>query len=487
MTIRSRLLLGFFTLILIFIGVVFINQRLSEQVIKNTNYLNNSETVIRNSNHLHKEMIEMQSGFRGFLLTNQKSFLSSYYSGLQTLPKHIKAQEVLLSSPEQRQRLDSIKYLHKEWVDYADSLINAKRDTKQEATQRYRRLFDNKLRMEVGKKLNDRIREVFQKFDNYEYELRLKRRDVLYTSISSTEKISLGLTLFSIIIVLLTSFFIIRTISTRISKMVAFSERIARGEFIKLDDHGRDELSSLIRSLNRMSETLNENFKELNKKNKELDEFGYVVSHDLKAPLRGIINTVSWIEEDHKDELSREVSDRLNAIKGRADRLENMINGLLEYARIGKVNRAPEHVDINEIINDLRSIFGTQPVTWIIQGIPITAKVDKIRLEQVFSNLISNAIKHNTSAAPVVSIHGVETEEYYRFSVTDNGPGIEQHYQEKIFMIFQTLQERDAFESTGVGLAIVKKIIEDQKGSIYVKSDPGKGSTFTFTWPKLNQ
>ncbi|MBL7931812.1 MAG: CHASE3 domain-containing protein [Bacteroidia bacterium] len=485
MKIRSRLLLGFLTLVIVFITVVVINKRLSEQVVKNTNYLNNSETVIRNSNRLHKEIIEMQSAFRGFLLTNQESFLSSYFTGLKSVPLLLSEQRTLISSRIQGNRLDSIVFLHKEWLSYSDSLITAKRDTLKEANSRYSRLFNSKLKMEVGKKLNDKIRGVFQRFDNYEYELRLQRRSALYTSVHFTENVSLALTIFSILIALVTGFFVIRTITSRISKMVDLSHRISKGQFITLQDDNRDELSSLVNSLNSMSETLSANFRELSKKNNELDEFAYVVSHDLKAPLRGIINIISWIEEDNKDEVTPEIQERLNLIKGRADRLEKMINGLLEYARVGKTGKEIVELNLQKMIEELRELLGNKRSTWVIRGIPETIMTDKLHLEQVFSNLLSNALKHNNSAAPVITIHGTETESYYRFSISDNGPGIDRKYQDKIFIIFHTLQERDAFESTGVGLAIVKKIIEDQKGTITVKSEPGNGSTFIFTWPKF--
>lgn len=485
MKIRSLLLLGFLTLILVFIVVVVINKRLSEKIVTNTNYLNNSENVIRNSNRLHKEIIEMQSAFRGFLLTSQENFLSSYYTGLESVPNILAEQRSLVFSQKQGMRLDSIDLLHKEWIQYSDSLITAKRDTIETTNSIYNRLLNSKLKMEVGKKLNDKIRGVFQRFDNHEYELRMQRRSALYSSIHFTEKTSFVLTIFSILIALATGFFVIKTITSRISKMVDLSHRISKGQFITLQDKSRDELSSLVNSLNSMSETLNENFLELNKKNRELDEFAYVVSHDLKAPLRGIINIISWIEEDNANDVTPEIRERLNLIKGRADRLENMINGLLEYARIGKTGKEVSEFNLAKMIEELIELLGHKRATWVVKGIPEKIKTDKLHLEQVFSNLMSNSIKHNSSNSPVVTIHGTETESHYRFSISDNGPGIEKKYQDKIFIIFHTLQERDAFESTGVGLAIVKKIIDDQKGTITVKSEVGNGATFIFTWPKL--
>lgn len=484
MSIRYQLIIGFSFIILIFTLVFFVNQRLSQEVLTATTYLNNSEAVIRNSNVTHKEILEMQSGFRGYLLTSQESFLTPFYDGLKSLPLLLTEQKRLLSTQSQILKLDSIVSLHKEWVLYADSLISAKRDTLPESNLKYQKLFNTKLKMEVGKKLNDRITIMFASLDNHEYKLRLARRAMLQKSLSQTRVISIVLTVGCIIISFSLGFYFLRTITGRISKMVNFSERISRGEFISISDLKKDEVSRLIKSLNRMSETLNTNFKELKRKNDELDQFAYVVSHDLKTPLRGIKNIISWIEEDHPEQITPELSRNLELIKGRANRMEKMINGLLEYARIGRVKKKIGLVDINELLLDLKELLIPKNVILTIDKKLPKIKAEKVRLEQVFSNLISNAVKYNDKPYPEIKISFEERDHEYLFSVADNGPGIENQYLEKIFLIFQTLKERDAFESTGVGLAIVKKVIEDNNGTIDVDSEIGKGTTFYFTWPK---
>lgn len=485
MTIRFQLLIGFFTLIFVFVIVFFANQSLSQEVLTNTNYLNNSEAVIRNSNMLHKEMIEMQSGFRGFLLTNQEVFLQPYYEGLSSIPILFKEQRNLLSTVQQKKRLDSIYLLHKDWVEYSDSLIFTKKDTMPEAGIIYKKLFDNKLKMEVGKKLNDKIHAMFTMFDNYEYDIRQERRTALQKSIRTNRNISLFLLISTVCVGFISSIYFIRIITIRISKMVNLAERISLGNFITITDKKKDEFSKLVDSLNQMSETLNANFEELKKKNRELDQFAYVVSHDLKAPLRGISNIIAWLEEDHAKHITPEIDKNLILIKGRALRLENMINGLLEYARIEKSRKGPEPVNINSLIHELKELLVPPKVAmYIKQELPVI-NAEKIHIEQVFSNLISNAVKYNNSDNAVITIEYNDLNNNYEFSVSDNGPGIDKTYFDKIFEIFQTLQERDAFESTGVGLAIVKKIIEDNKGIIKVESNVGRGTKFIFTWPKI--
>lgn len=425
----------------------------------------------------------MQSSYRGYLLTDQENFLDRYYDGLRTIPPLIKAQKAIVSDKYQKKAIDSIVELHNTWIRYADSLITTKRDTLPAASLTYRRLFDENLRAQVGEHLIRKIREVFVEFDSFEYDLRSKRRAKLQKSIHDTWYVSLSCTILVIVMVLIGGIYFIRLIVNRISKMVNLAEKITTGDFVSIRDGRKDELGRLVSALNQMSETLEQNFRDLKQKNQELDQFAYVVSHDLKAPLRGISNIISWMEEDHAGQMDTPIVNNLDLIKGRALRLENMINGLLEYARIEKYKVGPQDVNLNDLVEDIRDLVVPEGVELHVDELPVI-HAERLHLHQVFSNLISNAFKHNKSEKPVVHIHYKDNGDFYEFTVSDNGPGIEKEYHEKIFVIFQTLQERDAFESTGVGLAIVKKIIEENKGSITVSSVLGKGTSFRFLWPK---
>ena len=484
MTIRLKLFIGFALLIFIFIINFVVNQRLSQEVITNTTYLSNSETVIRNSNLLHKNIIDMQSGFRGFLLTNQETFLVSYNEGIKTVPFLMSRQRSLILSSKQNQRLESIILLHAKWVEYANSLISAKKDTLPEARKKYQELFETQLKKGVGKKLNDEIKEKILAFDGDEYRLIQQRREALQRSIKETRRISLILMLFSITLALISSFYIVRIITTRISTMTDLAEEISKGNFKTIEDDKKDELKKLSDSLNEMSRTLDKNFKELTQKNKELDQFAYVVSHDLKASFMGIEKIIQWMEADHEREITPAVKKNIDLIRRRTNSLESMIDGLHEYARIGRAKKGLEKVDIKEMLNELTGLMVPSSFLVTIKGDMPIMVTERLRLEQVFNNLIGNAVKHNNKTDGKININCRELGDYYEFSVSDDGPGIEAEHYNKIFMIFQTLQARDAFESTGIGLAIVKKIVEEQKAIISVESELGKGTTFKFTWPK---
>ncbi len=222
---------------------------------------------------------------------------------------------------------------------------------------------------------------------------------------------------------------------------------------------------------------------DLEKKNKELDQFAYVVSHDLKAPLRAINNLSEWIYEDLGSDVSPDVKSNLSLLRGRVKRMESLINGILDYSRAGRIKAKVELVNVAELLKDIIESLAI-PAHYSINipdNLPYL-KTEKIALEQVFSNLISNAIKYNNSPEPRLEIEHKTIENQHQFCVKDNGPGIESEFFDKIFVIFQTLQSRDKVESTGVGLAIVKKIIDEKGGKVWVESEKGHGAGFYFTW-----
>ena len=224
----------------------------------------------------------------------------------------------------------------------------------------------------------------------------------------------------------------------------------------------------------------------LRQRNAELDQFAYVTSHDLKAPLRGIANLSRWIEEDLEGSIPPEVAGQFDLLRGRVNRMEAMIEAILQYSRIDRTEAPSETVDVKALLTEVIDLLN--PPTRIAVSMDDTMPVlqtARLRLYQVFQNLLSNAIKHHNK--PSGSIHvGAQTRgEWVEFSVSDDGPGIAPRFQERIWVIFQTLEARDKVENTGVGLALVKKIVEGQGGTVSVESSEGQGATFKFTWPNI--
>ncbi len=225
--------------------------------------------------------------------------------------------------------------------------------------------------------------------------------------------------------------------------------------------------------------------KNLEKTNRELDKFAYVVSHDLKAPLRAIGNLTGWIEEDMGDRLPEEIREHFSTIKSRVVRMEGLINGILDYTKAAKKDGELESFKSDELLRETIDLIGV-PANAIIhvrETMPLM-KSERVKLQQIFLNLVHNAIKFNDKEDIQVEVGCEDKGEDWQFYVKDNGPGIESRYHEKIFVIFQTLNARDEVESRGVGLAIVKKIIEEEGGKIWIKSEKNCGTIFYFTWPK---
>jgi len=223
----------------------------------------------------------------------------------------------------------------------------------------------------------------------------------------------------------------------------------------------------------------------LERRNAELDQFAYVTPHDLKAPLRGIANLSRWIEEDLEEAISPEVAGQFDLLRGRVGRMEAMIEGILQYSRVGRTEIAPAVVDVKALLTEVIDLLDPPPGTAVTLGDAMpTLWTQRLPLQQVFQNLLSNAIKHHDKADGHIHVGARPSAGGHEFTVVDDGPGIAPAYQDRIWMLFQTLEAQDKVENTGVGLALVKKIVEGQGGTVGVTSEEGRGATFRFTWPQ---
>jgi signal transduction histidine kinase len=490
MKISYFIFLGFVVILVMFSITTYINFLQAEKVNENSEFFSRSTTIVRQSNRFQRNILNMVSGLRGYVFTGENYFIQAFDSAAVENEAILK--ELTLMIPDtsyQRRNFEAMTRLNDQWMnEVAKPLLNAKRmaGSSDSSLVAYNRLYRENMASGSERNIHRTLQARFRDFANYEYDLRERSKQRLDQSVERTRQISFILTALSVVIGLAIALYLAYRISTRILSMVKMADGIASGNYNSATtEEGNDELSQLAKSLNHMSKVLSENIALLKRKNEELDQFAHIVSHDLKAPLRGIDNVVTWIEEDHKNELSPKVADYIVLIKSRLVRAENLIRGLLSYARVGRESQNKEHVDLNLLMQEIQeNVPLRHGLSLVIQPNLPKISTERLPLQQVLTNLINNAGKYHDKRHGRIQVTFKEYQSYYQFFVEDNGPGISKNYHDKIFMIFQTLQERDAFESTGIGLAIVKKILDDRKQIIDLTSEPGKGSVFTFTWPK---
>lgn len=239
----------------------------------------------------------------------------------------------------------------------------------------------------------------------------------------------------------------------------------------------------------RMNVELRQKAVALAQSNAELESFAYVASHDLKTPLRGIIDLSEYLEEDLEDYLSgpdskADVGKNLLRLRQQTSRMDNLINGILSYSRVGSRPEQPESVDLEMLLRSIATELNIRGDQLKVAGSLPDLVTYRVRFEQVLNNLIGNAVKYNPDRkSATVTVRCRPNGRFYEFSVSDNGPGIDPKFHSRIFEVFQTLQTKDEIESTGVGLAIVKKSVEALGGQIRVTSELGEGTTFLFDWP----
>ena len=225
--------------------------------------------------------------------------------------------------------------------------------------------------------------------------------------------------------------------------------------------------------------------RELDMVNEDLNEFAHVVSHDLKAPLRGIIQLAGWMTDDYKDLIDKDGREILFLLESRARRMHSMINGILKYSRAGRINEHPRPVNLNRLVKDAAELIG-MPKSFtlsILTSLPVI-RCEETLVFQVFQNLFDNAVKYMDKEKGRIDVNCIEKDFGWQFCVADNGPGIDEKDSKKVFQIFQALGSEAETDSTGIGLALVEKIINKLGGRVWLESEVGNGSKFFFTIPK---
>ena len=437
---------------------------------------------------------DAQAGTRGYLLTGDTLYLRPYSMATNQLPASLARLQALTSdNSSQQARLDSLRMLVEQEFRILRPFTEIQKSMSQSAMQTL---------LDTDRQTLRQVRILYNRTKESEMAL-LAQRSALQDVFEKATPIVVLIS--AVLAVLITVWLVMKImqeladnrrlqneladinaeVSRRITQIRDLAEQVVQGDYtVKIADAAQDNLGGLAISLNRMTQTLDASFSALEKRNKELDQFAYVASHDLKAPLRGVTTIVKWIEDELSAELSPQMHTYLDQMKGRLSRLEDLINGLLTYARVGRTAQSAENVNINQLVDEIADLVVPPDFTLCVgPGMP-TFITDRLGLQQVFTNLLSNAVKYHHRGAGQLEITCQEVGQHYEFRVQDDGPGIAPEYHQKIFLLFQTLRDRNTAESTGIGLSIVQKIINEHHGTIRVDSAQGRGAGFIFTWPK---
>ncbi|RAK65685.1 sensor histidine kinase [Hymenobacter edaphi] len=465
-----------------------------QQLSRRTGRVEHSYRVMQQLKDVELRLKDARSGVRGFLLTRDSSYLRSYEAARTGEDTEFEqARQLVLDNPVQAQRLDTLGTmisaemrlfgeLTKTTVGSSNAIIQTALDTDRQSMRAIERLLARARAAEFSL-LAERSA------DQEMYES-LTPAVIL---LSAAVAIVVTLWLFWRVGIEISANEQLRTelaatnasVARRIGIIEHLAEQVVQGDYkVKISDREQDSLGNLASSLNRMTQTLDEAFSALEKRNRELDQFAYVASHDLKAPLRGVSTVVKWIEDEQGHELSPKMQEYFGMMKGRLARLEDLINGLLAYARVGRTQQKLEEVNVERLVHDVADLVVPPTFELRLPDALPTLVTDRLSLQQVFTNLLSNAVKYHHTGLGIITVGCRVLEREFEFRVQDDGPGIAPEYHEKIFLMFQTLRDRHTAESTGIGLSIVKKIIDEQRGSIRVESAAGQGAAFVFTWPK---
>ena len=413
-----------------------------------------TENILKESSELLTLLVDAETGVRGYGLTKDTAFLEPYEEARRSIPARFEQLDRLVPSGSSQQmrleeidnKIDNYLVVLEETYLFLGSLNGERADDSSEL----------QALIEAGKADLDVLRQDLDTLRAEERDLLSLRRQALTSTKRFVDRLLAITALLSLL-----------------SYAVAFY----------LYRHADREIMSRNRELEIANESLSQFNIALAKRNQDLDEFTHTVSHDLKAPLRAIDNLSTWIAEDLDIAAESDVGKQITLLQARVAKMRSLIEGLLQYSRTGREVVRYEQVDVAQLVQDVVEGLALSPDfrVHVDPSLP-TIATQRLPLQQVLSNLIDNSYKYHDRVDGKVAISAQRIQENcYEFVVADDGPGIAPEYQERVFKIFQTLANSHS-DSTGIGLSLVKKIVESRGGQIRLDSDIGQGATFYFTW-----
>jgi len=429
-------------------------------------------------------IVDAETGQRGYLITGDDLYLTPYDAAVQTVGARLVAVEADLGDIALREQLHNM--VDAKLTELAQGVMLTQAGETREAVEL--------MRTDRGMVLMSAIRTLVADIDaraEAERLVAIERRD---TFTRSGQIGTIGALLALSLLLMLVWFAIRRDLGViggqqqliqRQAQELAAKTQGLEGALGSVEEHNL-ALARANRELELTARAEQRARGDLERRNEDLDQFAYVTSHDLKAPLRAIGHLATWIEEDMPPAASSEVRENLTLLRQRVARMEKLIEGILTYSRAGRgparaTSEGPR--TIAAMVQDARLLLGLDEARVQIGGGDLPSPAQRTEFSQVLANLMSNADKHGAGGSTIVVQASRPHEGELEIAVRDEGPGIDPRFHQRIFEIFQTLTPSDRVEGAGIGLAIVKKLVTGIGGKVWVESDLGHGATFRFTWP----
>jgi signal transduction histidine kinase len=487
MKIFTRIFISFIFVAIIFMVVLGIDFLQSRKIRENSRWFTNSEEVLRNSADLQKCILDIQTNYRGFMLSglkfhlkqaeNAKHSSDSIFTYLSTITTDNKVQQQKLN-----QARDSLR----NWITSWNFTIKNEQEHIEKRGKDILLREPGSLILTRGREISY-IRTLFEQFDQEEYRLRAYREQKLEKSRAEANIINLILGLSAVTIIFGTAFFISFNIRKRIRTLSEATKKIASGNYdYRVEDKSNDELRELSNSVNIMTESLEKTIKSLKQRNEDLEQFAWISSHDLKEPLRMISIFSQKLGQRYITSEEPEAIMQVKFITTSVKKMYDLIDASMRYALMGTTDYIFEKLSTREVIaeslDNITDLIKKTKAKINLLDLPEYIPGIKTLIIELFQNLVENAIKFRGPNAPEIEISARKDQDKWIFTVRDNGIGMNEKYKDQVFLIFHQLaQKTPDYDGIGIGLTYCKKIVELHNGKIWLHSEPGKGTTIYFT------
>ncbi|MFH9364562.1 ATP-binding protein [Streptomyces anulatus] len=447
---------------------------------------------------LQNALLDQETGIRGFALTGDDTFLEPYEAGKAAEQERLaQVRRLVGSGSRYADDLDAIASAAERWRrSKAEPLIATVREQGQSKAA-------TSAQLQRSKADFDQLRQAYGAQQGHLAEARDQARTDLGTARTTRDRVVVALVTVFVLTVAALSLLLHRVVGVPLNRLRAASDRVRSGAFgTRIEIKGPSDVQAVARTVDEMrrrladelaeaqgrESLLAEQTQELRRSNAELEQFAYVASHDLQEPLRKVASFCQLLEKRYGDELDARGKQYIAFAVDGAKRMQVLINDLLTFSRVGRVQESWKPVDLDRALdralgNLTLAIEESGTVVERPESLPGLLG-DATALTMVWQNLVGNAVKFRREGVPCrISVDCVREDEDWHLTVSDNGIGIEPEFADKVFVIFQRLHARDEYEGTGIGLALCRKIIEFHGGRIWLEPEPGEGTRIHFTLP----